>query len=216
MYFRATIHLVGRRYLISTVLRCQRGAAGLLCAAALAIGSGDGARGVGSSRAWGEARAARAAFPPWQLTVAPVYAHLASAGAVEAPGGGARVEVRRAITAELGAQLGGFLSVQRRVGTDPASGRRWGELWGVGLDAVYLVDLARWVPRVEAGLGLLWRGAGMGEPLLTPLLHLGLGLDHAPRTWLAVGLALHYYAPLEQPLELPTYLQIGPRLALRW
>lgn len=213
------MHLVRRRNLISTVVRCQRGVWGAM-GAAIMLWSGGVALGAGASRAPALARPTAIAPPHttrhWEVAATPIYAYLLLDSGSEPRGGGVRLEARRAITPEYAVQVTGFYSAHRVTSADPSLGQRWSGVWGLTSDAVYLVDRARWVPRVEGGLGLLWLGAAVGKRAAVPALHLGLGLDYAPRPWLALGLVLHYYGHLERPLDLPTYVQLGPRLAARW
>lgn len=186
----------------------------LLVASMIALTGSPLARAIDPAPA--RARASTASAGRWALAAAPSYAYLRLDGGAEPPGGGLRLEAQRLLGVEFGVQLAGFYTAQRLARAAPARGSDWRAVWGLTADAIYLLDRSRWVPRLEGGLGLIWTADGLGGRAAAAALHVGAGLDYAPRPWLGLGLALHYYGLLKRPLDLPHYVQLGPRLALRW
>ena len=118
------------------------------------------------------------------------------------------------------------------------------QVGNVGASAVYALDLGRFVPLIDLGLGVMWlrspesvvrgqqgnqcRPSGVCEAGLvcnadnicqaTPVfeLHGGIALDVLVGERWTVGFALRYFALLSEPSVFPVYLQAALRAGVRF
>jgi hypothetical protein len=114
----------------------------------------------------------------------------------------------------------------------------------IGASAVYALDLGRFIPLIDLGLGVMWlrspaavvRGQQGGQcrpgnvceaglvcgadntcqPTPVLELHGGIALDVLLGTRWTVGIALRYFALLSEPSVFPVYLQAGARGGVRF
>lgn len=113
-----------------------------------------------------------------------------------------------------------------------------------GVGVVYPIDLGRFVPLVDFGVGgifmqapqaavngqqggqcrddgtcdfgLACSAANVCEPTIVPELHIGAGMDVLLGDHWAIGLHVRYFALLSDPANFPVYLQGAIRLAARF
>lgn len=152
----------------------------------------------------------------WEIVLAPVYAYLLQDQRGDAHGGGAQVFIRYGITDSVGIHVSALWTAHA-VSDLPNVADSGGTLQVLSGSAglSYALDLTRFVPRLEADLGVLSRH--FNEESTTDMaIKIGLGVDYALNGWLSVGAAFHYHAVLTNLQEMPVYVDMGPRVAFGW
>lgn len=151
----------------------------------------------------------------WEVGLSPVYSYLVVDDQGRPKGGGGVAHLLYQVSDAVGLRAGASWSSHS---VDGANQRPSGILHVFSLNGglTYSLDLLRVVPRIELAAGLLHRRLPGGASATDVGIVAGLGLDYALKPRLSVGGAIHYHGFITNPTNLPVYVAIGPRVALRW
>lgn len=153
------------------------------------------------------------------LSVEPFFA-LATTSDQTSPGGGAALDVSYGITDALAIRATGAIAGHSLGKTMdfPAAGTLLAYHAGAGL--TYTIDILRLVPYADFSIGLLGtsRPDGKGGQKTDNELgiELGIGVDYLVNRRFAVGVVVRYHAFLTALNDLPSWLYVGPRVAIHF
>ncbi len=159
--------------------------------------------------------AAHASAAPalWELSLDGNYAYLVSESLGDPSGGGVALSLSASFSDSVSLRIRTAFTIHSVVGAEKSES---GSLLMATtfLSICYALDTFPITPRIEAGTGLLYRdgvenGVDWG-------LKLALSLDYALTRRLILGVAMRYYSFITDPGRLPVYVEMGPRVALRW
>ena len=176
---------------------------GIYLAGAMGLASGSSALGADPGRAGRVV-----------LGAAPAYAYLVLEGRVEPAGGGGSIFLRYGVTEAIAVGVTGQWTAHA---IDSAEGKPGGtyQVLGAAATLSYALDWASFSPAVEFGVGVM-RRRFRDTSATDATLRVGLSGDYWFRPWLAVGAAIHYHAFVTDLGQFPAYVDLGPRVALRW
>jgi hypothetical protein len=150
----------------------------------------------------------------WTVGVSAAYAYITLDAQSEPEGGGASAFASFALTETFALQAAALFTTHSVAATKDRAG---GTFRVVSADAglSYAMDLVRFEPKIEAGIGILYRHfAGQGVTDLG--VKIGFAVDYALYPWLAVGFGVYYHGFLTDPGNIPIYVELGPRISFRF
>jgi hypothetical protein len=153
---------------------------------------------------------------PGEIVVglSPVYSYVVLQNGSQPKGGGGSLFLHYGLTSALALRLAGSWTGHQIEQTEGNPGGQY-QVTTAALGIQYSLDLVSLNPSIEGGLGIMVQQ--LGKETTTDLEYqLGLAVDYVVLPWISVGAALHYHAFLTDPGRYPIYLDVGPRVALRW
>lgn len=145
----------------------------------------------------------------------PSYAYLVTDDEAQPQGGGGSLWLRYQITDSWGIGATGLWTVHHLVATEKEEAAT-GQVLSAMLTANYTLDLLpRLSPIFEAGIGALFRRLRDFDAVDLGV-KLGLAIDYWVLPWLSVGGAAYYYAFVTDLNTFPIYVEIGPRISVRF
>lgn len=157
---------------------------------------------------------ARAGLGRFEVGVSPHYAYLLLDNRHEPDGVGAGLQLRYGLSDTFALVAAGLWTVHDIEATEDRVGGSYHVLAAdVGLG--YTLDLVRFLPRLEAGIGILHRR--FGEAYATDFgVRLGLSVDYQlSKRWM-VGFGLSYHGFVTDLANIPIFVEMGPRLTWTW
>lgn len=150
----------------------------------------------------------------WEVGVGANYAWLVFARNDEPKGFGANVYLRYGLSRTFALKLSGLWT---RHSLDATDDRAAGTFQVVAADVglTYALDYVRFEPKIEAGVGLLYRHF-LEQAALDLGVRVGLAIDYRLGRHATIGFGIFYHGFLTDMSNLPVYVQLGPRFALQW
>lgn len=150
----------------------------------------------------------------FEIGVSPQYAYLIFDSRHEPDGFGAGLQLRYGLTDTFALVMAGLWTVHDIEAKGEELGGKF-HVMAVDLGLAYTLDLVRFLPRLEAALGLLHRR--FGEAYSTDFgVRVGVSVDYqlSPR-WM-VGVGLSYHGFVTDLANVPIFVEMGPRLTWTW
>lgn len=150
----------------------------------------------------------------WEAGVGANYAWLVFGRNDEPKGWGANAYLRYGLSPTFALKASLLWS---RHSLSATSDREAGTFQVVAADVglTYALDFVRFEPKLEAGVGMLYRNF-LGQGALDLGVRAGLALDYRLGRHSTVGFGIFYHGFLTDLNNLPVYVQLGPRFALQW
>jgi len=153
-------------------------------------------------------------LPRWQVSAAPLYAFIVLEGQGEPKGAGGTLQLGYALSDSFTVEAWFLWTVHDVAPTEESAGGTF-HVGNAALGIGYALDIGRFVPTLEAGVGVLHRR--FGDQAATDLgVRVGLRIDARVLDWLIVGFAVRYHGFLTSPTELPVHVEAGPRVGFCW
>ncbi|MBW2730890.1 MAG: outer membrane beta-barrel protein [Deltaproteobacteria bacterium] len=149
-----------------------------------------------------------------ELGVSPHYAYLLLDNRHEPDGWGVGLQLRYGLSDTFGLVVAGLWTMHSIEGAADKVGGDF-HVMTADFGLVYTLDLVRFLPRIEAGVGALHRR--FADAYSTDLgVRLGLSVDYqiSPR-WM-VGLSISYHGFVTDLANIPMFVEMGPRITWTW
>lgn len=157
---------------------------------------------------------AETGFGRWELGASANYGWIVFSKQDEPSGYGAGVHLRFGISESFSAKLGVLWTGHQLDATDdrPAG---WFHIISADLGLTYAIDLVRFAPKIEAGVGILQRRFD-GASATDLGVKIGLAGDYRITPWATVGFGIYYHGFLTDLGNIPVYVEMGPRFSIQW
>ena len=150
----------------------------------------------------------------WEAGVGANYAWLVFGQKDEPEGWGANVYLRYGLSPTFALKASMLWSRHAISATNSHDGGTF-QVVAADVGLTYALDFVRFEPKIEAGVGILYRHfLDVGQ--LDLGVRAGLGLDYRIGRRCTVGFGIFYHGFLTDLANLPVYVELGPRFALQW
>ncbi len=150
----------------------------------------------------------------WEAGASVNYAWIVFSKSDEPKGGGVGIHLRYGLSENISLKIGALWSGHDLDATEERPG---GIFHVLAADAglTYAIDLMRFSPKIEAGVGILWHR--LGEKSEAALgVKIGLAGDYHITPWMTIGLGVFYHGFLTDLGNIPVYVELGPRVSIQW
>jgi hypothetical protein len=150
----------------------------------------------------------------WELGASANYGWIVFSQQDEPSGYGAGLHLRYGISESFSVKLGVLWTAHDlEANEDRPAG--WFQIVSADLGLTYAIDLVRFSPKIEAGLGILQRRFA-GSSATDLGVKIGLAGDYHLSPRVTVGFGIYYHGFLTDLGNIPVYVEMGPRFSFQW